>query len=354
MCKIFSLAPSCRSQLPLFQILQIGARFKMPCQAQFKSTWPICRCVPSQSQLGVIFYECKTPWGSSGFGSFDCTIRLRKGGGRGELLPRCGHSSSHCSPDLGRGGEDLGGGGHMCKLSTSPPSHCELTLITADRQARPLWLDTHCKLATHYAAYPFTPMNTPRTRNKSKDKERDKDKNKDNDGLFILRHKLSKEREGPSGKLWKLQEAKKEEDYYRANQLKVFVLRMSGQHEAKKWVLRQWDQKKRKLGLISTRRRRKTVKTEEGGKDGEQERLPVRTAGTSVSHKSTPIVIVGAKVFFSSYLCIWIYIFVHLSSFVCIQMPGRQNRPWVTKPRPLSLWEPEMFCIYFWCICIWF
>ena len=79
---------------------------------------------------------------------------------------------------------------------------------------------------------------------------------------------------------------------------------MSGQHEAKKWVLRQWDQKKRKLGLISTRRRRKTVKTEEGGKDGEQERLPVRTAGTSVSHKSTPIVIVGAKVFFSSYLCI--------------------------------------------------
>ena len=107
MCKIFSLAPSCRSQLPLFQILQIGARFKMPCQAQFKSTWPICRCVPSQSQLGVIFYECKTPRGSSGFGSFDCTIRLRKGGGRGELLPRCGHSSSHCSPDLGRGGEDL-------------------------------------------------------------------------------------------------------------------------------------------------------------------------------------------------------------------------------------------------------
>ena len=79
----------------------------MPCQAQFKSTWPICRCVPSQSQLGVIFYECKTPRGSSGFGSFDCTIRLRKGGGRGELLPRCGHSSSHCSPDLGRGGEDL-------------------------------------------------------------------------------------------------------------------------------------------------------------------------------------------------------------------------------------------------------
>ena len=85
-----------------------------------------------------------------------------------------------------------GGGGHMCKLSTSPPSHCELTLITADRQARPLWLDTHCKLATHYAAYPFTPMNTPRTRNKNKDKERDKDKNKDNDGLFILRHKISK------------------------------------------------------------------------------------------------------------------------------------------------------------------
>ena len=153
LCKIFSLAPSCRSQLPLFQILQIGARFKMPCQAQFKSTWPICRCVPSQSQLGVIFYECKTPRGSSGFGSFDCTIRLRKGGGRGELLPRCGHSSSHCSPDLGRGGEDLGRtwrGGHMCKLSTSPPSHCELTLITADRQARPLGLDTHCKLATHY------------------------------------------------------------------------------------------------------------------------------------------------------------------------------------------------------------
>ena len=141
LCKIFSLAPSCRSQLPLFQILQIGARFKMPCQAQFKSTWPICRCVPSQSQLGVIFYECKTPRGSSGFGSFDCTIRLRKGGGRGELLPRCGHSSSHCSPDLGRGGEDLGRrgeGSHMCKLSTSPPSHCELTLITADRQARTL------------------------------------------------------------------------------------------------------------------------------------------------------------------------------------------------------------------------
>ena len=107
LCKIFSLAHSWRSQLPLFQILQIGARFKMPCQAQFKSTWPICRCVPSQSQLGVIFYECKTPRGSSGFGSFDCTIRLRKGGGRGELLPRCGHSSSHCSPDLGRGGEDL-------------------------------------------------------------------------------------------------------------------------------------------------------------------------------------------------------------------------------------------------------
>ena len=35
-------------------------------------------------------------------------------------------------------------------------------------------------------------MNTPRTRNKNKDKERDKDKNKDNDGLFILRHKISK------------------------------------------------------------------------------------------------------------------------------------------------------------------
>ena len=92
---------------------------------------------------------------------------------------------------------------------------------------------------------------------------------------------------------------------------------MSGQHEAKKWVLRQWDQKKRKLGLISTKRRRKTVKTEEGGKDGEQERLPVRTAGTSVSHKSTPIVIVGAKVF-SSDLCICIWIFVHLCPFICM------------------------------------
>ena len=44
-------------------------------------------------------------------------------------------------------------------------------------------------------------MNTPRTRNKNKDKERDKDKNKDNDGLFILRHKISKKREGISGKL---------------------------------------------------------------------------------------------------------------------------------------------------------
>ena len=42
-------------------------------------------------------------------------------------------------------------------------------------------------------------MNTPRTRNK--DKERDKDKNKDKYGLFILRHKLSKEGEGTSGKL---------------------------------------------------------------------------------------------------------------------------------------------------------
>ena len=83
---------------------------------------------------------------------------------------------------------------------------------------------------------------------------------------------------------------------------------MSGQHEAKKWVLRQWDQKKRKHGLISTRRRRKTVKTEEGGKDGEQERLPVRTAGTSVSHKSTPIVIVGVKVFFSLHICVFEFI----------------------------------------------
>ena len=44
-------------------------------------------------------------------------------------------------------------------------------------------------------------MNTPRTRNKNKDKERDKDKNKDKDGLFILRHKLSKEGEGTLGKL---------------------------------------------------------------------------------------------------------------------------------------------------------
>ena len=50
------------------------------------------------------------------------------------------------------------------------------------------------------------------------------------------------------------------------------------------------------------------MKTEEGGKDGEQERLPVRTAGTSVSHKSTPIVIVGAKVFFLLHICVFEFI----------------------------------------------
>ena len=52
------------------------------------------------------------------------------------------------------------------------------------------------------------------------------------------------------------------------------------------------------------------MKTEEGGKDGEQERLPVRTAGTSVSHKSTPIVIVGVKVFF-------LFIFVYMNLYLC-------------------------------------
>ena len=71
------------------------------------------------------------------------------------------------------------------------------------------------------------------------------------------------------------------------------------------------------------------MKTEEGGKDGEQERLPVRTAGTSVSHKSTPIVIVGAKVF-SSDLCICVFVFESLCTyallFECLYL-----YPWIRK-----------------------
>ena len=92
-------------------------------------------------------------------------------------------------------------------------------------------------------------MNTPRTRNKNKDKERDKDKNKDNDGLFILRHKLSKEREGPSGKLWKLQEAKKEEDYYRANQLNFLYWECQDNTRQRNEFLDNGTRKRENLGL---------------------------------------------------------------------------------------------------------
>lgn len=83
----------------------------------------------------------------SGFGSFDCTIRLGKGGEE----PRCGHSSSQSSPLLPvqHAGRLLPiqqagrGTGHMCKLSPFSPfplwahthycrqtsSHCDLTPI---------------------------------------------------------------------------------------------------------------------------------------------------------------------------------------------------------------------------------
>ena len=73
------------------------------------------------------------------------------------------------------------------------------------------------------------------------------------------------------------------------------------------------------------------MKTEEGGKDGEQERLPVRTAGTSVSHKSTPIVIVGAKVLFSLNICVFVYLYLNLCALMpfylnaCIYIPGSEN-----------------------------
>ena len=71
------------------------------------------------------------------------------------------------------------------------------------------------------------------------------------------------------------------------------------------------------------------MKTEEGGKDGEQERLPVRTAGTSVSHKSTPIVIVGAKVFFLLHICVFDYesLCTYALLFVCLYLYA-----WIAEP----------------------
>lgn len=51
--------------------------------------------------------------------------------------PPQGESSPHpaCGGELLPIEQAGRGTGHMCKLSAAPPSHCELTLITADRQA---------------------------------------------------------------------------------------------------------------------------------------------------------------------------------------------------------------------------
>ena len=74
------------------------------------------------------------------------------------------------------------------------------SLLQTDKRGRydltPIvnWQLIICSLPIHTDKY-------TKDKDKDKDKERDKDKNKDKDGLFILRHKLSKEGEGTLGKL---------------------------------------------------------------------------------------------------------------------------------------------------------
>ena len=56
------------------------------------------------------------------------------------------------------------------------------------------WQLIICSLPIHTDEY-------TKDKDKDKEKERDRDKDKEKDGLYILRHSLSKEREGTSGKL---------------------------------------------------------------------------------------------------------------------------------------------------------
>ena len=65
-------------------------------------------------------------------------------------------------------------------LQTDKRARCDLTPIVN-------WQLIICSLPIHTDKY-------TKDKDKDKDKERDKDKNKDNDGLFILRHKISKKK----------------------------------------------------------------------------------------------------------------------------------------------------------------
>ena len=91
----------------------------------------------------------------SGFGSFDCTIRLGKGGRSPDVdipqanPPQLSPPSPH--PASRERGET--GTGHMCKLSPSPPSLTVSSHSLLQTDKPPLWLDTHCKLSAHYAAH---------------------------------------------------------------------------------------------------------------------------------------------------------------------------------------------------------